>query len=135
MIAELKAVKALLPWPTRIADAGNLLPPYAIVWSPPGGRSDDEAYAGLDDDYTARLGVTLVAATATEALEMAEQAIGILTPRRRARRLESEHRDAWIRYREARDVQIDRQVTLPATNTNPAFVAVLFDVRSEPKEA
>lgn len=139
MIAELRAAKARLEtlWPGKvcIGDSSGLLPPYAMLWSPPGSRVVDEAHGGPDGEYAGRLGVTLVAATAEIALEMAEAAIQELTPRRRAARLDSDDRVAWITYRDVRDVQIDRQVTLPDSDTHPAYVPALFAVTSNPRSA
>ena len=110
------------------------VPPFVSVWASPGNREADEA-TGPEDGYSGRVGVTFTAARTDAALAMAADGIAALTPGRRPVQLTVAGRVVWLEFVEARTVQIDRDVTLPGSNTHPAYAVVLFDVHSSPAPA
>ena len=138
MLAELAAIKtalsAALEVPVGIGDMTGHAPPFASVWASPGNREADEA-TGPEGGYSGRVGVTFTAARTDAALAMAGDGIAALTPARRPARLAVAGRTVWLEFSEARTVQVDRDVTLPGSNTHPAFAVVLFDVHSSPAPA
>ena len=140
MLAELNAMKLALSGALSVVDAATVvgvgdmsghMPPFVSVWAPAGGRGADEA-TGPEDAYSARVGVTFTAARTDAALAMAAAGVAALTPARRPALLTVAGRTVWVEFAESRTVQTDRDVTLPGTNTHPAYAVVLFDVHSTP---
>lgn len=135
MLAELAAIKTALSAlvPTGIGDLSGHLPPFASIWSSAGQRPDDEAMGGPDgDEWSDRVGVTFTTARADAALKLAADGIAALTPNRAPARLAVAGRVVWLEFDEARPVQIDRDVTLTASDSHPAYVVVLFRIHSSP---
>lgn len=135
MIAHLNAVKALLEplgSPVYLIDAtGATSYPYFLVWlSPTGGPGPDGA---LDQnaDLSLLIGVTAVGASADSAGGRATKGKLLLGPTKPTP-LVVAGRKAWIRWEGFGNAGVDRDVTLPNTNTHPAFEAHLYRVESAP---
>ena len=142
MIAELHAIRAqieagipVMVGRVKVGDATGMLPPFVVLWAPPGGRDTDEAMAGSCATWAARVGVTCTAASAEAAIGLGHDAIAALTPDRSTAVVTGvAGRHVQLTFADARPVQVDRSVTLPASDSHPAFVVALFDLTSQPEE-
>lgn len=135
MLAELTAIKTALSAlvPAGIGDMSGHLPPFASVWAGPGNRPEDESAGGPDgDEFSGRVGVTFTAARTDAALKLAAAGIAALTPNRCPALLAVAGRTAWLEFAGAELARIDTAVTLPDSNTHPAYVVAHFDVHSIP---
>lgn len=134
MIAHLQAVKALLVplgRPVHLIDAtGESSYPYYLVWPSTGapgldGRLDENA------DLSFLIGVTGVGQTVDSAGIVSRNAKVVLGPSKFVP-LAVADRKAWIRWEGLASANVDRDVTMPGTNTHPAFEAHLYRVESTP---
>lgn len=134
MIAHLNAVKALLVPvgnPVHVIDAtGTLTYPYFLVWPSTGAPGVD---AALDQnaDLSFLIGVTAVGTAVDSAGIVARNAKTVLGPSKFVP-LTVSGRRAWIRWEGLATANVDRDVTLPNSNTHPAFEAHLYRVESIP---
>jgi|GEM_PF-4960806 len=138
MIAELEAIKAhleavLSPLTGHIADAGDAIGPYFIVWAGVGDMPADESSGGPCGEFSGQVGITGTAMSPKAALNIAHDALQALTPGRAPRSLPGvTGRHVELSYVGSRPVQVDRSVTGVVSNTHPAYAVVLFDVHSQP---
>lgn len=138
MLAELTAIRDALRTfyagkvTVGIGDMTGSAAPFVSVWGPPGDRPDEESMGGPCGSYGGRVGVTFTAARTDAALKMAADGIRVLTPDLMLGSVPVAGRHVQLEYVEARPAQIDRGVTLPGSNTYPAYVVALFDVDSQP---
>jgi hypothetical protein len=134
VIAHLNAVKALLVpegRPVHVLDAtGETSYPYFLVWPSTGAPGPDGA---LDQnaDLSFLIGVTAVGATVDSAGIVARNGKARLGPSKPVP-LVVAGRLAWIRWEGLATANVDRDVTLPGSNTHPAFEAHLYRVESAP---
>lgn len=132
MLAELSAVRDLLraTYGTKvtvgIGDMTGHQAPFVSVWGPPAGRGSDEAVGGPCGDLEARIGCTFTAARTDAALALAEDGIEALTPGRMPAFIAAGDRVLQVSFFDAQNATVDRTVTLPGTNTHPAYVVALF---------
>jgi len=102
--------------------------PYYLIWSTTG--SDETSSLDDEDEYLDdRVGVTNVGLTPEAVWSAAAKSRGLLVGHSLAvdgRKVEP------FRRPEARDVQADRDVTLPNTNRHPYFGVDLYRLVSQP---
>jgi len=132
MLAHLNAVKALLEptgYTVYLIDAATTPTyPYVVLWSSAGMLVAD-TLDGIQDDLDELLGVTVAAAT--------PEAVLTAVPLVRAALLDAQPVVAGryvqpLRFFDAVDVSVDRQVTMPNTNRHPAFAVDKYRLISEP---
>lgn len=135
MRAHIDAVTGLLEplYPVHFVDApAQTTPGYVLLWTGAGSPGAEVAVCGTHTDLDARLGVTAVAGTTDGVLDMLVALRAVLQPAGRSLALAVPGRRAWLRLVESRDVQVDRQVTYPPANRNPAFGVDLYRLVSTP---
>lgn len=132
MRAEVAGVKTLLsPYnhPVYFGDVpGAPTYPYVLLWGSGGLMRADEV-DGAQDDLNDILGVTTVAANPDACLIANDRVRSYLlgkTPTATGRHVQP------LRLHDSRPIDLDRDVTLPATNTHPAFAVDLYRLISEP---
>ncbi len=134
MRAHIAAIEALLePWgmPVYYGDVDDdPTYPYVLLWST-GGRLVSDEVCGTQDDLNDLLGVTVVADTTEGALAAVAKVRAHLLGQRP---LVSGRHVQPLRLTDSRPIEIDEQVTLPDTNTHPAYVVDLYRLISEPAE-
>lgn len=125
-----------LGWPVHLimAPRGST-PPFVVLWGPssPTGGEDDRL-EGARSDVDARIGVTCTAGTVDGVLIMQAQVRPALCPGDRTARLDVPGHSAWLTPFDSRGIQIDRDATLPGTESHPAFGVDLYQLRSTPVE-
>lgn len=133
MIAHLEAVQALLT-PTRatyLIDAtGVTTYPYFLVW-PSTGAPGVDAPLDQNADLSFLIGVTAVGENPTSAGRVAKTGKQVLGPTKFVP-LTVTGRRAWIKWEGFATANVDRDATLPGSNTHPAFEAHLYRVESIP---
>lgn len=131
-MSHFEAVRALLePFgkPVHIIDApGSPTYPYVLLWGSPGLLQAAEA-DGVQDDIDDLVGVTHVAATPEAALVVVDRVRSYLMGARPV--VEGRHVQP-LRLFDSRNVEVDRDVTMPATNRHPAYAVDLYRLVSEP---
>ena len=136
MTGELRALREALRgtgFPCEIGDATGHMPPFLVVWGPAGLRDDDEAMTGSCGSHKIRGGVTCTAQDAEAAGDLAALVVELLAPSKLPTTVPSSNgRHLVIDLYDVRPAEVDRTVTLPSTNTHPAFSVVLFDLWSHP---
>lgn len=139
MISHLEAAKALLgPTGRQVylieaapaSDGPPLAYPYYLLWPSTGAPGADGA---LDQnaDLSFLLGVTSVGQNPTSAGRVANAGKQLLGPSKFVP-LAVPGRKAWIKWEGFATASVDRDVTLPDSNSHPAFEVHLFRVESIP---
>lgn len=135
MRSHIGTIKALIPAPyvpyfVDVPDAPTY--PYVLLWTSAGAPGLETSLCGTNRDLDAVLGVTHVATSPEGALIATERVRGALQPGGDILRLNVPGRAAWLKRFDSRDVQVDRDVTLPASNRHPAFAVDLYRLTSTP---
>src|SRR5690606_26571539 len=133
--AHVAAIKALIPAPyvTYFVDVPEAPTyPYVLLWTSAGAPGIETSLCDANRDLDASLGVTHVATSPEGALITTERIRGALQPGGGILRLNVPGRAAWLKRFDSRDVQVDRDVTLPAPNRHPAFAVDLYRLTSTP---
>lgn len=108
--------------------------PYVLVWGPSWNAGDEPVLCGANEDLNALVGLTAVAGTPDGVLIMHDAIRGALCPAGRMSELTVAGRSAWIVLQPGygQSVQVDREVTIPATGGHPAFGVEMYRLRSTP---
>jgi len=109
----------------RIGDMTGVPVPRVSVWGPPIGRATDSALA--EGGHSEVVGITCTAANEQAATALARAAIDSLTPGLTPQRIGA----VVVDFMSAQNAVTDRQVTLPSTNTHPAFVTAQFRAHTQ----
>lgn len=104
--------------------------PYALVWSS-AGRGDIEAAVAESSAFSDDVGVTVVAASPEGVLSVAGRVRAALAPFE-AGSVAVAGRVTWLNHYDSRPVQVDRDVTITATNRHPAFGVDMYRLVSTP---
>lgn len=132
MKAHIDAIRVLLePYgkPVHFVDVPEAPTyPYVLLWTSAGRMVSDEVCGKLDD-LNDILGVTIVGAT--------PDAVLVATPRVRSYLMDKQPQVANrhvqpLRLFDSQNVDVDTDVTVPATNRHPAFAVDLYRLISEP---
>lgn len=135
MRAHISAIRALIPaaYATYFVDVPDAPTyPYVLLWTSAGAPGLETPVCDTNRDLDAVLGVTHVATTPDGALIATERTRAVLQPGGGILRLSVPGRAAWLKRFDSRDVQVDRDVTLPASNRHPAFAVDLYRLTSTP---
>ncbi|MHA7132540.1 hypothetical protein [Oerskovia turbata] len=130
MRAHIDAIRVLLApagYPVHfieVPDAPEY--PYVLLWA--SGRMEPDALCDEVEDLNDILGVTAVGLSAEGVLEV-QRAI---RPRLHDAAPPVAGRSATLRYFDSQPVQVDRDVTIPASNRHPKFGVDLYRLRSVP---
>lgn len=135
MKAHVAALKVALTtlYPTYFVDAsGATSYPYLLLWTSPGRPGDEVALDDAQTDLDETFGVTHVAATPDGVLTMTQRVRDVLTPGGHPGRLTVAGHAVWVRLDDSRPIDVDRDVTIPATGRHPAFGVDLYRLTSTP---
>jgi len=102
--------------------------PYILLWSSAGVPGREVPLCDQHTDLDTQLGVTMVAATPLGVLRLA----GLVRPILDGAPLTVPDRSARLDLVDSRDVQVDRDVTLPQPDRHPAYGVDLYRLRSTP---
>lgn len=132
MKAHIDAIRALLePYgkPVYFVDVPEAPTyPYVLLWTSAGRMVSDEVCGKLDD-LNDILGVTIVGATPDAVLVAAPRVRSYLMDKQP--QVEGRHVQP-LRLFDSQNVDVDTDVTVPATNRHPAFAVDLYRLISEP---
>lgn len=117
--------------PVGIGDMTGTRPPFVSLWGPPAGREPD-AGLGRCGEYSAVVGFTATAHTTALALQIADETIQRLTPKHAPSSFAIDGGRFSVAFVSAQSAQIDRGVTLPGSNTHPAYVTAQFRIHFQP---
>ena len=135
MSRELRALRdhlATLGYPSHIGNSDSL-PPYVVVWGPPGLRDSEESVGGSCGSYRVRGGITCTGQDTEAAGDLAAEVIALLNPHQVPTDLpNTAGRHMVIDLYDVRPAETDTSWTLTTTNTHPAYAVVLFDLYSHP---
>lgn len=112
----------------RIGDMTGVSVPRVSAWGPPINRETDRALAELG--HSEVVGITCTAANEQAALGLARAAIEALTPGLMPRRLG----DVTFDFVSSQNATTDRSMTLPGTNSHPAYVTAQFRAHTQPSK-
>lgn len=102
--------------------------PYVVMWGSPG-QETTHALAGPLDDFEADARATSVGPTYESCLVLAQ---AVRTALNQAAPVVPGRHCHPLRLRPALDIQPDRTITLPETDTHPIFCVDEFTILSEP---
>lgn len=131
--AAAEALGAALGVPAGVGDMTGTLPPFVSVWGSPARRDRDPAVGG-SDGFSGQLGVTFTAELSDVATAMCDAGVQVLTPRFLPAHLTIPGLFVQLEWFDTRAAQVDRAVTLPGSDTHPAFCVALFDYHAQPQE-
>lgn len=135
MRSHIAAIRALIPtaYATYFVDVPEAPTyPYVLLWTSAGAPGIETPVCDTNRDLDAVIGITHVATTPDGALIATEQTRRVLQPGGGILRLNVPGRAAWLKRFDSRDVQVDRDVTLPASNRRPSFAVDLYRLTSAP---
>lgn len=112
----------------QIGDMTGVPVPRVSVWGPPINRETDRALTELG--HSEVVGVTCTAANEGAALGLARATIEALTPGLMPRRIGGVSFD----FVSSQNATTDRSMTLPGTNSHPAYVTVQFRAHTQPSK-
>ena len=104
--------------------------PYALVWSS-AGRPDIEPALVESSAFSDDLGVTVVAASPEGVLSVGERVRAALAPFDGGSGVVA-GRITYLHHYDSRPVQVDRDVTITATNRHPAYGVDMYRLVSTP---
>lgn len=131
MREHIDAIKALLTgWTVKYGDAtGVTTYPYGLIWSTPG--SDDVETPVADDGaWSDLIGFTTVDTTASNVLVMVARARAALDGK--TLNVAGRHATLHLQRGLGQTVQVDRDVTIPSSNTHPCFQVDRYLLTSQP---
>ena len=124
-------LQAALGVPAGVGDMTGTLPPFISGWGSPADRETDRAVGGSDGS-SGQIGVTFTAELTSVATDMCDDGVQVLTPRFQPARLHIAGLHVQLAFFDVRNAQIDRAVTLPDTDSHPAYCVALLDYHSHP---
>ena len=131
-VAAIQTIVEGLGYSFAYGDATGLRYPYVLVWGSPGGPDLEEPLTGVGA-WSELLGVTYVDTDSLNVLVMA----GRVRPALDRAVLAVTGRDARLRLQAGlgQSVRPDRSVTIPSTNTHPAYAVDRYLLTSQPLSA
>lgn len=135
MRAHIAAIKALIPsaYTVYFVDVPSAPTyPYVLLWTSAGSPGLEVSACGTNLDIDAVVGVTHVATNPDAALIVTSKVRAALQPNGRILPLTVAGRAAWLKFYDAQNVQVDRDVTLPGTNSHPAYAVDMYRLTSTP---
>lgn len=133
-VTAIKAALAPLGYPVHFVAVPGDDPayPYVLLWTSAGVPSADLPVCDEATDLDDTVGVTGVGLSAEAVLAVLGRVRGVLSPSGGAGALTVPDRAAWLRLRDSRPVQADRDVTVSGTNQHPFFGVDLYRLVSTP---
>jgi hypothetical protein len=135
---HLDAIKTLLETTGRDAYIGDVDEdpsyPYFLIWAPAGSPGYEYSVDSVRTDLEAMVGVTSVGATPDAAFVGASLARGVLATDGQKVVLDVDGRAAWLRLVDSRPLEVDRDVTLTATNSHPSYLVDMYRLVSTPAD-
>ena len=114
-----------------VGDMTGTMPPFISVWGDPGGPGDDLS-VGATTDSVVEVGVTFTAALVAIANRMAADGVQALTPCFRPGSLQVSNSVAELEFDTVYDAVVDRAVTLPESDSHPAYAVARFRAHVHP---
>lgn len=133
MIAEVAAIRALIPYTTYFVDVPTTPAyPYVLVWSGSGAPGVEQDVTDARTDIDTMVGVTAVAGTADGVLIVQAAVRAVLCPAGQPKSLTVPSRTAVLRLFDSQPVTVDTDVTITATGRHPAYGVDLYRLISVP---
>lgn len=132
-VAAIRSALSVLPYDVHFVDVqGEPDYPYVLLWTSAGVPSSELPLCDTATDLDDTVGVTGVAESPEAALAVLGKVRGVLSPSGGPEPLVVPSRAAWLRLRDSRTVQADRDVTITGTNRHPFFGVDLYRLVSTP---
>lgn len=119
-------------WVTAgVGDMTGTKPPFVSVWGDAGGPGSDLS-VGATTDAVVEVGVTFTAALLAVANRMAADGVQALTPCFRPSGLQASGAYVELEFDAVYDAVVDRAVTLPESDSHPAYAVARFRAHVHP---